>query len=102
MPATRSVRVGERAAPTSGLGQRHPVLALVLAAAVLVTGLADLVALEEDDLGTAFDGVDLGRQRRRVAELERYVALPLGLEGRDVDDDPAPRVGALSQADRQH
>src|SRR3990167_1008281 len=88
----------------SGLGQRHAHLALVFAAAVLVAGLADvvLVALEEQHLGTAFTGVDLGRQRCGVAELQRHVAFPLGLEGRDVDDDAAAGVGALAQADGQH
>src|SRR6266849_2012301 len=43
--------------------------------------------------------VDLGGQRRGVADLERHVALPLGLEGRDVRDDAAARVGGLAHAD---
>jgi hypothetical protein len=58
--AAGAARVGERAVRTSGLGQRHALLALVLAAAILVAGLADLVALEEHHLGTALAGVDLG------------------------------------------
>src|ERR1019366_8043458 len=77
-------------------------LALVLAAAVLVARLADLVALEEDDLSAALARVDLGRQRCRVAEFQRHVPLPLGLERRDVDDDSAARIGTLAEADRQH
>src|SRR5512147_199149 len=81
----------------SGLGQRDPALTLVLAAAVLVAGFADLVALEEQHLRAALAGVDLGRQRCGVAELQRHVAFPLRLERRDVDDDPAARVGALAQ-----
>src|SRR5437868_15405875 len=84
------------------LRQRDALLALVLAAAVLVAGLADLVALEEQHLGAAFARVDLRGQRRGVGELERHVAFPLGLEGRDVDDDAAARVRALTQADREH
>ena len=46
-------------------------------------------------------GVDARGQRRRVGNLQRDVALPLRLEGRDVDDDPAARVGRFAQADRE-
>src|ERR1019366_2956813 len=46
-----SRRGAERARPPSGLRQRHALLPMVLAAAVLVARLADLVPLEEDDLG---------------------------------------------------
>src|SRR5205085_9108101 len=62
-----------RGVPGSRLRQRDPGLPLVLPAAVLVAGLADLVALEEQHLRAALAGVDLRRQRRRVAELERHV-----------------------------
>src|SRR5687768_6365321 len=86
----------------SGARQRHAELALVLAAAVLVRGLAFLVGLEEQHLRDALVRVDLRGQRRRVRELERDVAFPLGLERRHVDDDPAARVGALPEADREH
>src|SRR5574337_887076 len=86
----------------SGLGQGHAMLALVLALAVLVAHGAFLVALEEQHLGAALAGVDLGRQWRGVGELQRHVALPLGLERRDVDDDAAARIGALAQADGEH
>ena len=84
----------------SDLGQRDALLALVLAAAVLVRRLADLVRLEEDHLRDAFVGVDLRRQRRRVRELERDVPFPLRLERRDVDDDAAARVGATCRGRR--
>ena len=77
-------------------------LPLVLPAAVFVRGLAHLIAFEEQHLRTAFARVDLGRQRRGVAEFERHIAFPFGLERRDVDDDPAPGVGTLAQADREH
>jgi hypothetical protein len=60
------------------------------------------VGFEEQHLRAAFVGVDLRRQRRGVGELERHVAFPLRLEGRDVDDDAAARVGALAEADGQH
>jgi two-component system OmpR family sensor kinase len=86
----------------SGLRQGHAMLALVLAAAVLVRGLADFIALEEQHLRAAFAGVDLGRQRRGVRELQRHIAFPLRLERRHVDDDAAARIGRFAQADRQH
>src|SRR5229473_6434807 len=86
----------------SNLRQRHALLSLVLPAAVLVGGLADFVGFDEDDLGHALVGVDLGRQRRGVGELQRDVPLPFGLEWRDVDDDPAAGVGRFPQADGEH
>src|SRR5882672_11321130 len=42
------------------LGQRDALLSLVLPAAVFVGGLADFVGFDEDDLGHALVGVDLG------------------------------------------
>src|SRR6266705_2674439 len=87
---------------SSDLGQCYALLSLVLPAAVLVGGLANLVGLDEDDLGHALVGVDLGGQRRGVGELQRDVPLPLGLKRRDVDDDPAASVGRFPQADGEH
>src|SRR4029434_886926 len=87
---------------SSDLGKRDALLPLVLAAAVLVRHLADLVGLEEDHLGHTFVGVDLRRKRRGVRELERHVPFPLGLERRHVDDDAAARVRRLSQAHDEH
>ena len=75
---------------------------LVLALLVGVRDLARLVALEEEHLGDALVGVDLGGQRRGVGDLEGDDALPLRLERRHVHDDPAARVGRLADADREH
>ena len=50
-------------------------------------------AFEEEDLGDALAGVDAGREGGGVADLDGDVALPLGLEGGDVDDDAAAGVG---------
>src|SRR4029077_15967217 len=105
--ARRSVTLTRAASPSGSPGLRplwslirrsHPwcrdaALVLVLALAICVRGLAVLVALEEQHLGDALVGVDLGRQRRGVRDLEGHVALPLGLEGRDVGDEPAAGVG---------
>src|ERR1700682_1088226 len=86
----------------SDLGQRDALLALIFAAAILVRGLADFVGLEEDHLRDALVGVNLRRQRGGVGELQRDKALPLGLEGRDVDDDAATGVRAFSETNREH
>src|SRR5581483_1835265 len=83
------------ACATSDLRQRDALLALVLAAAILVRGFANLVGLEEDHLRDAFVGIDLRGQRRGVGELERDVAFPLGLEGRYVHYDPASRIRGI-------
>jgi hypothetical protein len=82
--------------------QRHAPLAHVLPAAILVRDLADLVGLEEDHLRHTLVRIDLGGQRRGVGELERHVPFPLGFEWRDVDDDPAARIGRFAEAHRQH
>ena len=75
----------------------HAALALVLAAAVFVTGFANLVAFEEQHLGTAFSRVNLGWQRCGVAELKGDITFPFGFERCHVDDDAAARIGALAQ-----
>src|SRR4051794_21704327 len=86
------------------LRQSHPGLLLVLPLLVGVAGLADVIVigLEEQNLADAFVGVDLGREGRRIADLEGHVAFPLGLEWRDVGDDAAARVRGLSKADREN
>src|SRR5215467_5077304 len=84
------------------LRKRDALLSLVFPAAILVRGLAYFVRLEEDHLRHTLVGVDLGRQRRRVRELERHEAFPFRLERRHVDDDPASRVGRFSERDREH
>ncbi len=43
----------------SSLGQGHTALTLIFAAAVLVGGLADLIAFEKQDLRTSFTGINL-------------------------------------------
>ena len=72
-------------------------LLLVFPLLIGVTGLALLIGFEEQDLCDALIGIDLGRQRRGIRDLERDKALPLRLEWRDVDDDAAARVGGLSR-----
>lgn len=74
-------------------------LALVFAAAVFVGGFADFVGFEEEDLGDAFVGVNLGGHGGGVGEFQCHVAFPFGFEGRDVDNDAAAGVGALAEAD---
>ena len=64
------------------LRQHDALLGLILSFAIGVTGLADLIRLEEDNLAQPFVGVDLCRKRRRIGNLERHEAFPLGLEWR--------------------
>src|SRR5690606_16260339 len=95
-------RYGRPAPADSGFRQRDAGLALVLAAAVAIAGLADLVGLEEQHLRHALVRVDARRQGCGVAELQGHMPFPLRLQRRHVDDDAAPRIGALSEADHQH
>src|SRR5262249_28114148 len=61
--------------------QRQSLLVLVLALLVGVARLTRRVAAEEQDLGYPLPGVDLGRQGRRVADLDRDLPFPLRLQG---------------------
>src|SRR6185436_4638111 len=92
MPRAGSVRAIEIG---GGLQARQgqALLPLILALLVRVRHLALFVALEEEHLRDPFVRVDLRGERRGVRDLEGDVALPLGLERRDVDDQPAARVG---------
>ena len=81
--------------------QDDALLGLVLAFSVGVADFANFVGLEEEDLAEAFVGVNLGRERRGIGNLQRYEALPLGLERRDVHDDAAAGVGGFTHADGQ-
>src|SRR5205823_4738796 len=80
------------------LGQHDSLLRLVFAFAVSVAGLAGLIGLEEEDLAQPFVGIDFGRKRRCVRDLEGDEALPLRLEGSDVHDDAATRIRRLAYA----
>src|SRR2546422_6238151 len=64
-----------------GLDRRQddPLLALVLPLPVRVGRLAGHVGFEEKHLRDTLVRIDLGGQGRGIADLERQVALPLGL-----------------------
>src|SRR5438270_10507636 len=69
--------------------QGEALLVLVLALLVAVADLADGVGAEEEDLGDSLPRIDLGRQRRGVADLDGHLAAPLGLQGRYIHNDAA-------------
>ena len=52
-------------------------------------------------MGYAFVGVNLGRQRGRIGKFQGDMTFPLGFQGSDIDDDPAARVGALTETNHQ-
>src|SRR5258706_6703500 len=87
---------------SSNLGERHALLALVLAAAIGVRGLAHLVGLEEEHLGDALVGVDLRRERRGVGKLEGDVPLPLRFQGSYVHHNSAAGIAGFSYRHGQH
>src|SRR4051812_15932268 len=78
----------------SDLGERHALLTLVLASAVAVGSLTDVirVGFKKDHLRHALISVDLGRQGCGIRELQRHEALPFGFERRDIHDDAATRI----------
>src|SRR5256885_16583713 len=82
--------------------QHNPALRLVLPLLVLVAHFTIFVGFEEDHLAQPFIGVNLRRQRRRVADFQRHETLPLWFEWRNVHDDPAPRIRRFAQANRQY
>jgi hypothetical protein len=58
--------------------------------------------LQEQELARALIGVDLGGKRRGVGKFQRDMAFPARFQGGDVHDDPAARIGRLTEADHQH
>src|ERR1017187_809171 len=68
-------------------------LPLVLALLVLVADFARLVPEEEQDLTKSLIRIDAGWQGSGVGNFQRHEALPLRLERRHVDDDPAACIG---------
>src|SRR5690348_18495491 len=69
-----------RATGISSPGKCNASLPLILAATILVTGLADLVGFQEQHLRDALVGVDFRRQRGGVGEFQRHVAFPFGFQ----------------------
>src|ERR1035441_2632449 len=86
---------------SSEFGKHDSLLILVFALAVGVAGLARLIALKEQYLAKPLVGVNLGRKRRSVRDLEGHKPLPFRFERRHVDDDSAARIGRLPHADRR-
>ena len=66
-----------------------------------IADLARLVALQEQKLADALMRVDARRQRRGVADFDRHLAFPLGLQRGDVHDDATAGVSGLAQTDDQ-
>src|SRR6185312_5778777 len=85
----------------SELRQHNSLLTLVLALAISVAHFADFISGEEENLAEAFVGVDFGRQRRGVRNLEGNEAFPLRLKRGDVHDNAATGVRGFSDADSQ-
>src|SRR6266498_5500892 len=82
--------------------RRHdPNLIEILALLLIIRGFALLVALEEQHLPNTLVGVDSGRQRCAIRELQRHIAAPAGLEWRCIQNDPTARVCRFPKADRQ-
>jgi hypothetical protein len=69
-------------------------LTVIFPFAVAVGHLTWLIRFKEQYLRDALICIDLGRQRRRVANFQRDVAFPLRFKGGDIGDDA--RVGSNS------
>ncbi|MPN06353.1 hypothetical protein SDC9_153609 [bioreactor metagenome] len=95
------IRISDWLLNGSKLGQQDPLLILVFALAVSVGDFTDFVALEEEHLGDAFVGIDLGRQRGGVGDLKGNVAFPFWLKRGDVDDNAAAGICALANTNGQ-
>src|SRR5258708_5779244 len=76
--------------------QNDPLLSLVLSLLVLVGDLAFLVGFKEEDLAETFIRVNLGRQRRGVADFQCHKAFPFRLERRHVHDNSAAGIGRFA------
>ena len=83
-------------------GQRDAALAHIFARLIGVADLRRTFAAQEEELADALARIDLGGQRRGVADLDRHLPLPFRLQRRDVDDDTAAGIGRFAQADDQN
>src|SRR5262249_26254827 len=81
-------------------GQRQTFLVLVLSFLVRIAGVAHRLAAVEEDLRYPLAGVDLGGQRRRVADLDGNAAAPLRFQRRHIHYDAATRIRTLAHANR--
>src|SRR6266436_331330 len=72
--------------------QHNTALRLVLPLLILVTHFAILIRLKEKHLAQPLVRINLRRQRRRVADLQRHKPFPLRLKRRHVHNNPAPRI----------
>ncbi len=77
-------------------------LALVLTTTVFVRSAADFIALKEKDLSAALASINFDWQWGGIGKLQGDITFPLGLKGRDVDDDSATRIGTLAYANGLH
>src|SRR6266498_5200714 len=83
--------------------RRHdPNLIEILALLLIIRGFAFLVALEEQHLPNALVGVDSGRQRRAIRQLQRHIAAPARLEWRCIKYDSTTCIRRFSEANCQH
>jgi hypothetical protein len=86
----------------SKLRQRYPALPHIFARAVGIARFARLIAFKKKELARALIGVNLGRQRCGVGKFKRHMPLPTRLERRDVDDNPAARIGGFAKTDDKY
>lgn len=83
-------------------GQCQSPLILVFATFIGVTYGTNSISLEKNHLRDTFVGIDLGWQRRSIANFHGDLSTPFRLQRRDIDDDPTTGIGALTHADHQN
>src|SRR5580700_9330853 len=82
--------------------QDNTALRLVLPLLILVAHFAIFVRFKEKHLAQPFIRINLRRQRRGIADLQRHKPFPLRLKRRHVHNNPAPRIRRLPQTNRQN
>jgi len=83
------------------LGKHNPWLQLAFALAIGIADPAGLMGAEKQNPAQPLVGVNPGRRRSGIRNLEGRESLSFRLEWRYVDKCPATRIGRLSNADRQ-
>jgi len=81
------------------LEKRNPSLLLVLALATGIADLAGFLGAKNQNLAQPVVGVNPGRQRSGIRDLDGRESLPFRLEWHCVHSDSATRIGRLSNAD---
>jgi len=100
IPSTKHTALENR--HPSRFRQSYPLLPLILACAISITGFADFIGLQKQHLRYTLIGVDFCWQRRCIRKFQCYMPLPFGFQRGYIDNYPTASIGRLPEANGQN